>query len=208
MSYTTNSCYDCCLLYPAYTCIYTPYNDPSFYEALASEGKIGLGTVDTDRSINIEFGGDSPHGISEYSSCGGASHSGTHRAFTDFYGLSAGCNPPVTNCLWTHYDFSGCSTGSVSAVCTTSAAAEQQCLKAVCGNQGSYVYDACDAFICTLSSNGVDNNYLYTCSYGSFCTCAGNAYWGDEDAPYDNTVFLVFKRSFNNYYHIIRFNTG
>tara|TARA_Y100001970_G_scaffold131103_2_gene161744 strand:- start:3439 stop:4641 length:1203 start_codon:yes stop_codon:yes gene_type:complete len=208
MSYTTNSCYDCCLVYPSYSCIYTPYNDPSFYETLAASGKIGLGTVDTDRSINIEFGGSAPHGISEYSSCGGATHTGDTRAFSDFYGTSVACNPPVTNALWTHYDFSGCSTGEVSAVCTTSAAAEQQCLRVACANVGSYTYTDQTACICTLVSNGISNNYLYGENHNTFYTCAGNAYWGDTTAPYDNSVFLVFKRNTLGYYHIIRFNTG
>ena len=50
-----------------YSCIHTPYNDSTFYETLESSGSLSLGTTaGTDRSISGEFGGSTPHALSEY----------------------------------------------------------------------------------------------------------------------------------------------
>ena len=199
MSYTTNSCYDSCLVYPTYTCIYTPYNDPTFYEALASSGSLSLGTsAGTDRSISGEFGGSAPHGLSEYYGVASGVPSSGEIEFSDFYGKAA-VNPVVTSCLWTHYDFSGCSVGNLQSACTTSAAASQQCLdNGHFGSNSLTWYHITNGQICTLTSNGVSNNYWLSCNYNSFKTCAGNAFWGTGSSSavgVDNTVFLVWQSS-------------
>ena len=50
-----------------YSCIHTPYNDSTFYETLESSGALSLGTTaGTNRSISGEFGGSTPHAMSEY----------------------------------------------------------------------------------------------------------------------------------------------
>ena len=50
-----------------YSCIHTPYNDSTFYETLESSGSLSLGTTaGTNRSISAEFGGSTPHALSEY----------------------------------------------------------------------------------------------------------------------------------------------
>ena len=166
MSYTTNSCYDCCLRYPSYNCIYTPYNDPTFYEALASSGELSLGTAaGTDRSISGEFGGSAPHGLSEYYSCASGIPSSGAIDFSDFYGKSAWDNP-VQNCVWTHYDFSECSTGVIDKWGTTGNATECQCMRGyyisccynTSGNCG-YCIKAVGDGVCT----------------GMTCICEGNA---------------------------------
>ncbi len=223
MSYTTNSCYDSCLVYPAYTCIHTPYNDPTFYEALASSGSLSLGTsAGTDRSISGEFGGSTPHGLSEYYGvASGVPSSGTID-FSDFHGKAA-VNPVVTSCLWTHYDFSGCSVGNLQAACTTSAAASQQCLDQGYLTTNSQTWNhAVNGQICTLTSNGVSNNYWLSCNWLSFRTCAGNAFWGtgagaSSYVGVDNTVFLVWQSTGGaagapggslGGYHVPRWNSG
>tara|TARA_B100000519_G_C14232256_1_gene432998 strand:- start:849 stop:1934 length:1086 start_codon:yes stop_codon:yes gene_type:complete len=86
------------LVYPQYSCIYTPYNDSTFYETLASSGSLSLGTsAGTDRSISGEFGGSTPHALSEYYAGGSYVASGTGSIpssgaidFSDFHGTSQG----------------------------------------------------------------------------------------------------------------------
>ena len=201
-----------------YTCKSLDYNDISYLSALASSGALSLGTsAGTDRSISEEFGGSVPHALSEYyGAASGVPSSGTID-FSDFHGKSGGCNPPVTNCLWTHYDFSGCSVGSLDAACTTSAAAEQQCLRAGYLSTNTRVWNNRSAQICTLTSNGISNNYWLACDYCSFRTCDGDAFWGTGSTDIngrgvDNTVFLVWQSdgsgADNSYYHMIRWNSG
>lgn len=91
MSYfTTNNCYDCCLIYPKYNHIYTPFNDTNYHEALASSGVISLGdAAGTDRSISGEFGGSTPHALSEYYGVASGIPSSGTIDFSDFHGKSA-----------------------------------------------------------------------------------------------------------------------
>lgn len=91
MSYfTTNNCYDCCLVYPKYNHIYTPYNQTNYHEALASSGAISLGNAaGTDRSISGEFGGSTPHALSEYYGVASGIPSSGTIDFSDFHGKSA-----------------------------------------------------------------------------------------------------------------------
>lgn len=197
-----------------YSCTCLDYNDISYLNTLVSSGKIGLGTqAGTDRSIAAEFGDSAPHLFYQELESE-VSHSGGLK-FSDFYGASggggpAGCNPPVTNCLWTHYDFSGCSTGTLSAASTTSAAMEQQCLRAICSCCRSKLHMDTSGSIVTLTSNGVSNNYWCVTNSRSFKTCAGNAFWGCGTAP-DNSMFVVWKAcncAWTSYYTIVRWNQG
>ncbi|SVD98009.1 uncharacterized protein METZ01_LOCUS450863, partial [marine metagenome] len=193
MTPTTNSCYDCCLSYPVYGCIYTPYNDSSFYEALAASGALSLGTTaGTDRSISAEFGGTTPHGLSEYyGAATGIPASGTID-FSDFHGTSAG--PPVTDCLWTHFDFSECSTGTIDKWGTTEHATECQCMRAYwwrnCGGSSQIIcpvapIDANASCICNSSSCWNGNSFLgftpFSSGYGTVrpfaATHTGRANW-------------------------------
>ena len=147
MTPTTNSCYDCCLSYPVYGCIYTPYNDSSFYEALAASGALSLGTsAGTDRSISAEFGGTTPHALSEYYGADTGVPSSGAIDFSDFHGTSSVdySVPPITNCLWTHFDFSECTVGTIDKWATTSYATECQCMR-------GYYYASNTKPICWLS---------------------------------------------------------
>ena len=169
MTYTMNSCYDCCLSYPAYGCIYTPYNDTSFYEALAASGALSLGTTaGTDRSISAEFGGTTPHALSEYYGCATGIPASGAIDFSDFHGTSSG--PPVSDCLWTHYDFSGCSTGTIEKWGTTSNATECQCMKA-------YYWQCCSGSVAHLTAvAAVDTSGSCICKDSSCWN--GNAFLG------------------------------
>ena len=181
---------------------------------LTTSGKIGLGTqAGTSRSIAAHYGDSAPHVF--YQEFQNEVSHGTGLKFSDFYGAetpTSGCNPPVTNCLWTHYDFSGCSTGSgVSAVCTTSLAAEQQCLQVI--RACAYSKNCCtnvSGCIKARTSNNISNNYLWVDNYKSFKTCDGNSYWGGAN-NYPNTVFLVWHAEGGaayGYYNMIRWNSG
>ena len=111
-----------------YSCTCLDYNDISYLNALAASGALSLGTTaGTDRSISGEFGGTTPHELSEYYGvASGVPGSGTIN-FSDFHGTSAG--PPITNSLWTHYDFSGCSTGTIDKWDTTGISNQYQCMR-------------------------------------------------------------------------------
>ena len=72
-----------------YSCIHTPYNDSTFYETLESSGALSLGTTaGTNRSISGEFGGSTPHAMSEYYNkadfiaCGRANSYGSYTTYT------------------------------------------------------------------------------------------------------------------------------
>jgi hypothetical protein len=58
--------------------------------AIAASGAISLGTsAGTDRSISAEFGGTTPHALSEYYGDGNAPASSGAISFSDFHGTSA-----------------------------------------------------------------------------------------------------------------------
>ena len=58
--------------------------------AIAASGAISLGTsAGTDRSISAEFGGTTPHALSEYYGNGNAPASSGAISFSDFHGTSA-----------------------------------------------------------------------------------------------------------------------
>jgi len=189
------------------------------YPIIVSSGALSLGTsAGTNRSISAEFLGAAPHALTEYYGVDtGVPASGTID-FSDFYGTAAAppgdCDPPVTNCLWTHYDISGCSTGSgISSICTTSAAAEQQCLKVIRACSGTKaVCDNVTACIKALTSNGISQNYLWVDDFKSFMTCTDNAFWGvSSGSAYPNSTLLVWQSCGGSgpySYTIIRFNSG
>ena len=173
---------------------------------LASSGALSLGTTaGTDRSISAEFGGTVPHALSEYYGvASGVPSSGTID-FSDFYGASAG--PPVTDCLWTHYDLSECTEND--AVCNFTTSAYAMCAQTMCiGRWEPYgTGPTCPKKICTAANvyqgcickydNGIhtNRNYLYTECFLSVVSHTTTAYWGGVTAlaPYDNSVFMVAK---------------
>ena len=140
---------------------------------LAASGALSLGTsAGTDRSISEEFGGTIPHALSEYYDAASGIPASGAIDFSDFHGKGA-CNPVATSCLWTHYDFSGCSVGNLQSACTTSAAASQQCLDNGYLSTNTQTWNhVTNGQICTLSSNGVDNNYWLSCDWFSFSISA------------------------------------
>ena len=178
--------------------------EPTYY-VLAASGALSLGTTaGTDRSISAEFGGTVPHALSEYyGAASGVPASGTID-FSDFHGTSAG--PPVTDCLWTHYDLSSCTEND--EVCNFSTTAFAMCTQMMCigrwspSGGTSYQRKICDQWevyqgcICKYN-NGVHNNrsYLYTEDFNSVVSSTETAYWGNAtiNPPYDNSVFMVAK---------------
>ena len=188
-----------------YSCTCLDYNDVSYLNALAASGALSLGTTaGTDRSISGEFGGTTPHALSEYYGvASGVPASGTID-FSDFHGTSAG--PPVTDCLWTHYDLSSCTEND--EVCNFSTTAFAMCTQMMCigrwspSGGTSYQRKICDQWevyqgcICKYN-NGVHNNrsYLYTEDFNSVVSSTETAYWGNAtiNPPYDNSVFMVAK---------------
>lgn len=76
--------------------------------AIAASGAISLGTsAGTDRSISAEFGGTTPHALSEYYGDGNAPASSGAISFSDFHGTSsaavyvgAAALGPITHPAW------------------------------------------------------------------------------------------------------------
>ena len=96
-----------------YSCIHTPYNDSTFYETLESSGALSLGTTaGTNRSISAEFGGSTPHALSEYYGVASGIPSSGTIDFSDFYGKTC----PIDEFRWLFIQIGG-STSHQSCIC-------------------------------------------------------------------------------------------
>ena len=151
-----------------YSCTCLEYNDISYINTLAASGALSLGNeAGTDRSVSGEFGGSTPHNISEYYAGGANVPSGTGSIptsgaidFSDFYSTS--------NVI---YSFS-------SNECICVQACSSVCRYFCVKNTGNAVNCVC------LTFYKGDLNHLYWKNSGgsNVCTCmcitlAPNAYW-------------------------------
>ena len=200
---------------------------------IVASGALSLGTTaGTDRSISAEFGGTVPHALSEYyDAATGVPASGTID-FSDFHGTSSKVpppDPPVTSCLWAHYDTYSCSIGSCDHLQTSSHAMCQNCLCV-----GNFRCDCRDLFeepgndplgcgynprfrtIQNRSGHDI-RAWTFPCMT-SACSKDNTGFWGtgSTTGQYPNTVIMVMEYEDSGcwldaacrYDVIERFNTG
>jgi len=183
------------------------------YGLLEASGALSLGTTaGTNRSISAEFGGTTPHGLSEYYDAASGIPASGVIDFSDFHGKSAAAtppDPPDTDCLWTHYDTFSCAVGVCCFLQTSSHAMCTQCLCI-----GHFREDCKVIFLESSTGVSSEQDQCYNpqfcivqneCGHDvtawlfPFCNTACSkdetAFWGtgSEEGNYPNTVLMVYR---------------